>query len=48
VEQILRFYLGFSSWRTLREMGWGWPRSADWLSEQTATALLLPAGAPGP
>lgn len=42
VEQTLWFYFGFEAWRTVRDFGWSWEESADWLAEQ-ATHALLPA-----
>jgi AcrR family transcriptional regulator len=43
VEQTLWFYFGFEAWRTVRDFGWSWKDSADWLAEQSANALLPPA-----
>jgi AcrR family transcriptional regulator len=43
VEQTLWFYFGFEAWRTVRDFGWSWQDSADWLAEQSANALLAPA-----
>lgn len=43
VEQTLWFYFGFEAWRTVRDFGWSWKDSADWLAEQTANALLSSA-----
>jgi hypothetical protein len=43
VEQTLWFYFGFEAWRTVRDFGWSWKDSADWLAEQSANALLSPA-----
>jgi AcrR family transcriptional regulator len=43
VEQTLWFYFGFEAWRTVREFGWSWKDSTDWLAEQSANALLPPA-----
>lgn len=40
VEQTLWFYFGFEAWRTVRDFGWSWKDSADWLAEQSANALL--------
>ena len=40
VEQTLWFYFGFEAWRTVRDFGWSWKDSADWLAEQSAHALL--------
>ena len=42
VEQTLWFYFGFDAWRTVRDFGWSWKDSADWLAEQSANALLPP------
>ena len=38
--QVLWFYFGMSAWRTVRDLGWGWDRAADWLGEQACSALL--------
>jgi AcrR family transcriptional regulator len=43
IEQTLWFYFGFEAWRTVRDFGWSWKDSADWLAEQAANALLPPA-----
>lgn len=42
VEQTLWFYFGFEAWRTVRDFGWSWKDSADWLAEQSANTLLPP------
>jgi AcrR family transcriptional regulator len=42
VEQTLWFYFGFEAWRTVRDFGWSWKDSTDWLAEQSANALLPP------
>ncbi|WP_345408996.1 TetR/AcrR family transcriptional regulator [Nonomuraea salmonea] len=42
IEQTLWFYFGFEAWRTVRDFGWSWKESADWLAEQAARALLPP------
>jgi AcrR family transcriptional regulator len=43
VEQTLWFYFGFEAWRTVRDFGWSWKDSADWLAEQATNALLSTA-----
>jgi AcrR family transcriptional regulator len=37
---VLAYYLGQASWRSLRRRGWGWQRCEDWLTRQVTTALL--------
>ncbi|PVE09820.1 TetR/AcrR family transcriptional regulator [Streptomyces scopuliridis] len=39
---VLWYYLGQSSWRRLRRMGWSWQRAEEWLASQVAMALLRP------
>lgn len=39
---VLWYYLGQSSWRRLRRMGWSWQRAEEWLAGQVAMALLRP------
>jgi AcrR family transcriptional regulator len=39
-EQILWFYLGTGSWRTLRTLGWSWSGAGSWLTAQATHALL--------
>lgn len=41
--EILWFYFGHGAWRTIRDLGWGWKRSADWLAEQASHALVVPS-----
>jgi AcrR family transcriptional regulator len=40
VGQILWFYFGFESWRTMWSFGWGLKQAAGWLAEQAESALL--------
>ncbi|MEU4253730.1 TetR/AcrR family transcriptional regulator [Amycolatopsis sp. NPDC026612] len=40
VGQILWFYFGFESWRTMWTFGWGLDQAAEWLAEQAESALL--------
>ena len=44
--EVLWFHFGHGAWLTVRELGWGWQRSADWLADQACHALLPPAGTP--
>jgi AcrR family transcriptional regulator len=44
VAEILWFYFGFDSWRSLRDMKWSWRQATVWLAEQAVTALLSPVG----
>jgi AcrR family transcriptional regulator len=34
--------LGLGSWRVLRELGWTWSKSQDWLTEQVVFAVVEP------
>jgi AcrR family transcriptional regulator len=43
VAEILWFYFGFDSWRSLRAMKWSWRQATAWLAGQAANALLGPA-----
>ncbi|MFC0104897.1 TetR/AcrR family transcriptional regulator [Kibdelosporangium aridum] len=38
--QILYFYFGSESWRSLRSFGWSWEQATDWLVAQAEVALL--------
>jgi AcrR family transcriptional regulator len=38
---VLAYYLGQASWRSLRRRGWSWQRCEDWLTRQVTTALLV-------
>ncbi|UOZ05436.1 TetR/AcrR family transcriptional regulator [Amycolatopsis sp. WQ 127309] len=40
VGQILWFYFGFESWRTMWSFGWGLEQAACWLAGQAESALL--------
>lgn len=40
VTDMLWFYFGPHSWRTLRRTGWSWQRCDRWLTEQAIAALL--------
>jgi hypothetical protein len=40
IGQILWFYFGFESWRTMWSFGWGLEQAAGGLAEQAESALL--------
>ena len=42
VAQILWFYFGFESWRTMWSFGWPLEEAAAWLAGQAESALLQP------
>lgn len=39
VSDVLWFYFGFRPWRELRDLGWSWDRSGQWLAVQAAAAI---------
>lgn len=40
---ILTYYLGQVSWRSLRNLGWSWNRAETWLANQVIATLLRSA-----
>ena len=40
---ILWFYFSFTAWRELRDLGWTWKETEQWLAEQAISALIRPA-----
>jgi AcrR family transcriptional regulator len=41
---VLWYFFGFRSWRSLRELRWSWDRAEDWLVAQAGAALLSARG----